>query len=550
TPETTATGGVVTDQQVTETVYIPAYTIQGDGNGSLYVGVQASLVGSAASELGEFAPHPWESTEEIASRVIATLAAARAEPGTRLPYSESALSNDIGTLISLQRGDGGWPWCKLCTSSDPQVTGWVLQALGAWRDAGHDIDAGNLDRAVEYINAFVQRFRDVEDPADPNLKAYLLYSLATAGREATAVSTMRAILEQDRRNLANWARAYLLLGFAEAGLDKDDAEVQALLNDLAANVQPSANGNHWEDPRIGSLTQTGPRTTALVLEALAAVDGKHPLIEETARWLVIALNTDVCRTTLERAQAIVSLSSFVVLTGERGANFGYAVRLDDKELLGGQLRSTGNVELESTELPIDALTAGRPSTLELARDYKRQGRMYYTLNLRYVTPAAEIEALNRGFAISRQYSLLDDASTPVTSAHIGDVVRVHLTVMLPTDRNYVVVEDFLPAGLEPIDPKLNIVEPALKSQLRQELAAANRPEDLQYYAPWFRWYYNPWQQSDLLDDRVRLSAEGLAKGVYEFIYYARATTPGDFFAAPSHVEESYFPEVFGRSDSA
>ncbi|HEY7465270.1 MAG TPA: hypothetical protein VIB47_01105, partial [Dehalococcoidia bacterium] len=122
--------------------------------------------------------------------------------------------------------------------------------------------------------------------------------------------------------------------------------------------------------------------------------------------------------------------------------------------------------------------------------------------------------------------------------------------MLPTDRNYVVVEDFLPAGLEPIDPKLNIVEPALKSQLRAELAEANRPEDLQYYAPWFRWYYNPWQQSDLLDDRVRLSAERLAKGVYEFIYYARATTPGDFFAAPSHVEESYFPEVFGRSDSA
>ena len=68
-------------------------------------------------------------------------------------------------------------------------------------------------------------------------------------------------------------------------------------------------------------------------------------------------------------------------------------------------------------------------------------------------------------------------------------------------------------------------------------------------APWLRWYFNPWQQTDLLDDRVVLSTSGLAKGVYEFVYYARATTPGDFFVAPVHVESSYFPEVFGRSDS-
>jgi uncharacterized protein YfaS (alpha-2-macroglobulin family) len=33
------------------------------------------------------------------------------------------------------------------------------------------------------------------------------------------------------------------------------------------------------------------------------------------------------------------------------------------------------------------------------------------------------------------------------------------------------------------------------------------------------------------------------------VYYARATTPGSFFVAPAHAEETYFPEVFGRSDS-
>ena len=33
-------------------------------------------------------------------------------------------------------------------------------------------------------------------------------------------------------------------------------------------------------------------------------------------------------------------------------------------------------------------------------------------------------------------------------------------------------------------------------------------------------------------------------------YYARATASGDFFVAPAHAEETYFPEVFRRSDSS
>ena len=55
---------------------------------------------------------------------------------------------------------------------------------------------------------------------------------------------------------------------------------------------------------------------------------------------------------------------------------------------------------------------------------------------------------------------------------------------------------------------------------------------------------------DLRDDRAVLSATSLSKGIYEYVYYARATAPGDFFVAPAHAAETYFPEVFGRSDSS
>ena len=138
--------------------------------------------------------------------------------------------------------------------------------------------------------------------------------------------------------------------------------------------------------------------------------------------------------------------------------------------------------------------------------------------------------------------------TPDT-ANEGDTVRVKLTVIAPADRNYVVIEDLLPAGLEAVDTRLKNVDPALKEKLEAERIQASQQKLGGYMAPWFRWYYSPWQQADLRDDRAVLQADRLPKGVYEYIYYARATTPGSFFVAPAHAEETYFPEVFGRSDS-
>ncbi|MYA20933.1 MAG: hypothetical protein F4Z25_11970 [Chloroflexi bacterium] len=129
------------------------------------------------------------------------------------------------------------------------------------------------------------------------------------------------------------------------------------------------------------------------------------------------------------------------------------------------------------------------------------------------------------------------------------MVRVELTVIAPADRVFARVEDLLPAGLEPIDPRLKIVGDDLRQQLREDRASAREGDAPGYHAPWYGWYYSPWDQVDLRDDRLVLFAERLPKGVHSYVYYARATTPGDFFVAPAHAEEAFFPEVFGRSDS-
>ena len=556
TPETTATGGVVEENAVIESIYLPDYVIT--GSGSLELSLQASLVGALDEELPYFTPYRWESNIRIASRIIATIAVQRASASGLTEGQEAQLRKDIATLARYQMYDGGWSWCRSCGRTDLWVTGWVLIALGEAKDAGYEVPEYQYSRTMRLITDFVNRETDVERPANPNWHAFLLYALTSAANNGDEVSPLareqaallRSLLVEHRAELTSWGRAYLVVGLLASGHEPDHESVRTLLNDLTATTIASATGNHWEDDRIGGSMHNGSvRATALVLRALTEADPHHPLIEETTRWLVVARSADRWKTSVERAQGMASLGAFAELTGETRGVYDYQVLLNTARVLAGDFDVPAGDYLDRTEVALEELPLGEVSRVQFDRDFTAEGRMYYGLNLRYVTPAKDIEALNRGFAISHRYSLLEDRDTAITSASLNDIVRVTVTVVAPADRLFAKVDDFLPAGLEPIDPRLKIVPAWLREQLEREQTEAVLGGTPTYYAPWFAWYYNPWDQVDIRDDRVTLLAQRLRRGVHEYVYYARATAPGDFFVAPAHAEETYFPEVFGRSDS-
>ena len=556
TPETTATGGVVEDAPRVEAVYLPDYVIA--GSGSLEIGLQGSLVGALDEELAHFEPYRYESVVRVASRVVAAVAVQRATPGGLDDAQRAQLDADVQLLLREQHYWGGWGWCRSC-DTNIWVTGWVLTALGEARDAGATVSGDGIAQASRVVLDHVRRPTDAQSPADPNQHAYLLYALADASNHGREVSSearalawrIAAIAEAHRADLTNWGRAYALLGLLATGHDADHTAVRAMLNDLTARTIASANGNHWEDPRTpGSMHNATVRITAIVLRALTEADPDHPLIEETTRWLALARSTDRWKSSVERAQGMASLGAYAELTGETRGVYDYSVLVNADTVLEGRFDVPAGDYLDAASVALTDLRLGAVSRVQFERESGTPGRLYYGLNLRYVTPAAGIEALNRGFAVSHRYSLLEDPDTPITSAAVGDVVRVTVTVVAPADRLFVRVEDSLPAGLEPIDPQLQIVPPWLREQLLEEQGELLRANAPGYCAPWYGWCFSPWEQVDLRDDRLVLQASRLQQGVHEYVYYARATTPGDFFVAPAHAEETYLPEVFGRSDSS
>ncbi|MCC6381550.1 MAG: hypothetical protein IT304_03530, partial [Dehalococcoidia bacterium] len=291
TPEAMATNGVVTDESQAEGVYLPGFALL--KNGFLDVSVQPTLTGSLTSNLSRFKKRPGEllePTSRVAGRAIATMAIVRAEKsaGRSTDSYEPQIATDLATLVGRQRPDGGFAWCEhpLC-QSDPQVTGWVLTAFGEALRDGRTVDTGAASRTRDYVSTYINRVTDVLTPADVNEKAQLLYALDASIAEggSSSASIMRSLLQQHRATLANWGRAYLILGLLGDGAAKEDQSVSQLLNDLSQSMISSATGNHWEDERVHRSAHTGVRTTSLVLMALVRADPGHPLIEETVRWL-------------------------------------------------------------------------------------------------------------------------------------------------------------------------------------------------------------------------------------------------------------------------
>ncbi|HET7699775.1 MAG TPA: MG2 domain-containing protein, partial [Candidatus Limnocylindria bacterium] len=519
TPETMSTGGIVAEDDARlEAVYLPTFANTRDG--SLAVSVRSSLVGSLAGELDHFAPRPREGAEQVASRLLATVGVARAErSATGIRSRDSAIARDIAGLLGRQRPDGGWAWCDdpVCPT-DPNVTAWVLLALGEARRDGYTVDAGVVQRAGVYVLDLVNRPNTSLEPApnEVDQKAFLLAAVASSGGAGTN-SVATALLEQERARLASWGRAYLLNALLDGGATPDDPQARLLLGDLAARTIPTANGNHWEDGDAASARSfmTSSATTALVALAIARARPDHALLPQTVRWLVVARSAQSWHTGVERAMGVLALATYAAHTGELGGDFSYRVTLDDDPVLAGRVRPGPVPVEEATRVPLSRITPGKASLVSFARTAPGAGgRLYYTLDLRYQTPAQEVEATNRGFAVSHRYTLLDAPATTATGATLGAVVRVSVTVIAPFDRSYVTIEDLLPAGLEAIDARLRTTDPGLRAQLeRERIAASARNTAGGYMAPWYRWYYSPWQQTDIRDDRLVLKADRLPKGV-------------------------------------
>jgi uncharacterized protein YfaS (alpha-2-macroglobulin family) len=549
TPETVATAGVlVEDGARTEGIALPA--TYDPSQGDLTVHIDPSLAAGMRDGLDYLEHFRYECTEQTVSRFLPNVVTYRAYQQLNLDNPELAakLPGLVGVglqrLYAQQHVDGGWGWWIL-DESDPYLTAYVLLGLVEARRADFPVDDYVIEQAISYLDASLVAPKDIEASWQGNRQAFILYVLAEAG--SGDLGRNMALFER-RQQLDIFGRAYLAMAIHL--LDEKAKQIDTLLDDITSAAIVSATGAHWEEAQVDYYAMnTDTRSTAIIIAALSRIQPDNPLLPNAVRWLMnIRENGGHWETTQETAWAIIGLTDFMVATGELEANYAWRVTLNSEGLGEGTVDQENIDETTKLRVEIGDLLTDMVNRLTIERDpissdisESSPGRLYYAAYLTYYQPVQGVKALDRGIIVSRQYSLEDDdEGKPITEAKVGDVIRVKLTLIAPNDLHYVVVEDPFPAGTEGIDASL-----ATTSVVGEppELTRTDRRN------PWgdgYGWWW--FSHSELRDEKAVLFATYLPKGTYVYTYSIRASIPGEFRVIPTHAEEMYFPEVFGRGD--
>ncbi|NOY26855.1 MAG: hypothetical protein GXP62_13370, partial [Oligoflexia bacterium] len=292
------------------------------------------------------------------------------------------------------------------------------------------------------------------------------------------------------------------------------------------------------------------RTDAVLLEALVDVRPRYDIVPKLVRGLLDHRVKGRWGNTQENAFVLVALDRYFQVYEADTPDFVARAWLGDV-YVGDHTFKGRSTDHVTTRVPMSKLVdlAGdAPAPLVLQRD--GSGRMYYRVGLRYAPLSLDLDPADRGFVVLRDYEAVDDPDDVqrlddgTWKIAAGARVRVRLKMVADGRRTHVALVDFLPAGLEALNPDL-----ALTQSLPQDPTGGPSPRVTDDLGGWW-WWWRPWyDHENLRDERVEAFAALLSAGVYDYSYIARATTPGVFVTPPAKAEEMYHPETFGRSAS-
>ncbi len=550
-PETVGTSGELLNGGVAvESLALPVYADSDyvPTQGEVTVELSPSLAAAMTTGLDYLRHYEYECTEQVVSKFLPNVLTTQAlkKTGTSDPALEQQLETQVNVALqkiyARQRPNGGWAWWDNPRSETTTlVAAYVVLSLIEAQEAGYEVREDVISQGLSYLRNKHSRADGLTARPKFNRQAFVLYVLTKGGQPNP---NMVETLFETREDIDLYALGYLARAIHLT--DPDDPRLDTLIADFTSHATVSATGTHWEEETGYDYYNwnTDTRTTAIVMGTLAHIDPENRLAANSVRWLMNHRESGRWSGTQETAWTIMALTDWMVETGELNPDYLFEVALN------GELVGEGNVTpqdvRETTEIVRDVSELDRNELNRLAIGRSDgEGNLYYTTYMKMFLPVDQVQPRDDGIVISRSYYHPDNPTEPITEAVVGDTVMVRLSIVAPSALHYVGIADWLPAGLEPIDTTL---ETSVQNDpINQEQGGSRTdrtPRYYNYYTRGYGWWY--FQHVQRRDEKIELSSRYLPKGTYEYVYLARAATPGEFNVIPPQAEQFYHPEVSGR----
>ncbi len=623
TYESVATAGYTNQAQNKEYVFLPSNVI-GD-KGGLSVKVNPTLAVFISDALNSMVQYPYGCSEQIASKLSSLAIVKRglniknigdnfSLPNATLDgvsYSpDDVIRIGLARLYQNQSSEGGFSYYS-GMAPDPFLTMHVINTLIDIKNAGYEVNTAALNKAADYLYRQITQSKttptgyqygyqaSAANPFAENKELFIAatYTLGRVPGYSAASNLQGKIITiaNDEKFIkdtsSNEALAYLALvltnGYSADLKSKIFNELEnRLVIDSRGSFLSTLNRN-----RFYEYYETPAKDTALLLKAFAKDERQSPLLPKILNWILASRSKDGSWGSTNTTVAVIdSLTDFLLWKKENLSNFKIQLSLDSKDEGGFTFDKSSILKFFEKFIPMQDIGLNTIKTVSFTKTNlnNESNNYYYGMLLKYFLPVEKIAPKNEGFSITREFYKIDDAksATPIFEAKQGDVLRGHLTITVPESRNFVSVEDFIPAGMELINANLATEDQSLSDYdtvddqgyydygyygrgagLLKNFTLASigsffnslydgvsvplggMPElDDEYYSDRTTEAGSLWPSAkELHDDRLFLFKDALAPGVYQYDYFVRALVPGEFHHLPAQVNEMYFPENFGRT---
>lgn len=465
---------------------------------------------------------------------------------------EQLVKQGVADLTSMQLSDGGWGWFSGWQErSSPYFTARIVQGLALAKQNDVALVPGTLERGVEWLKTYqqkeLQKLLNAASKKKPykttasNLDAYVFLVLVNQG---VADQKMYDFLYRDRTKLSVYALG--MLGLASHELKNQDRLAMIMNNMDQYLVQDAENqtaylnlpqSNYWWH-WYGSEVEAN----AYYLKLLSKADPQNPKAAQLVKYLLNnRKHATYWSSVSDTAIAIEALAEYWSASGENQPDLTLDIFLDGKKQKTVQINAENLFTFDNKfVLEGEALTSGA-HRLEIRK--QGSGPLYYNAYVTNFTKEDFITATGLEIKVQRKYYRLIpeeaaiktsgskgqavdqrvekyrreaiDYETELTS---GDLIEVELIFESKNDYEYLVFEDFRPAGLEAV-----------------ELRSGYSRNGLGAY-------------QEFRDDRVVNYLRQLPRGKHSLSYRLRAEIPGRFSGLPTQGYGMYAPELKANSD--
>ncbi|MBZ0167293.1 MAG: alpha-2-macroglobulin, partial [Candidatus Omnitrophica bacterium] len=375
--------------------------------------------------------------------------------------------------------------------------------------------------AVRYLQTEL-----VESEDQPDMLAWMLHALATAKSTSKFEDKQIERLWDMRDKLNPYTRALFALSQHHR---QDSPRALVLARNLANGMIEDKDNQtvHWGESGIYyRFSEGGVEATAFVIKALSNISPQSELIPSAVKWLAMNRRGARWQNTRDTAIAILGLADYLRTTNELNPDFTFTILVNGRTVREERVNRANLFTFERRiELPNEKLRDGK-NLVEVR--VNGAGSLYTSGYLKYFTLEENITPAGNEVFVQRQYFIEDTAETllrgydtdwrPLQSGDSvtsGDRIRVEMTLEAKNNYEYLVLEDYKPAGLEAVELKSG-------SAYAQKLDRKGKPSG-----------ENTWIYQEFRDQKAAFFISKLAEGKHRITYELRAEVPGTFHGMPN-----------------